>query len=480
MTAQLRRRRPGDGGRARRHAAVPPGMRVHEDSRTRATPTGSRASRRSSRTTGARREARWPRRRPSAARWTRRRDSSASRSRPGRPRALRGGQLRRRAPAALAPEPVGGRQHRSARSLRLFASADVLFAGTPGEGFPAIGTSVRNAVTDEQEVIQLGLANDQLGYLIAPVHYVPIIAAEAPVNDNIIFNVSPTIGDHVMCADIAAGAVSRVRGHSPPTCAGYDAADSAGDPVARCRRRRAGPGRRVVASASVRVRRWYSACDPGQLFVTRPSAVTYQLEQPTQTLPASRSSISRTNASWTSRRTSSRSACRWRAPRRPGPRTSPAPRAARPPSRCRGSCSARRAGTCSGSRGPRCRGRPRRRAPRRPRRAGARRGPHLHRREELRRVKPVPKTIASAGWARPSAPITPSSVTSRDRAGDELDVVAAQRRIPVRGDQDALAADRVVGRGRPSCGRRAAGRSGCACESAVDGLASRAARARAA
>ena len=44
----------------------------------------------------------------------------------------------------------------------------VLFSGTPGEGFPAIGTGVRDAVSGEQEVIQLGLANDQLGYLIAP------------------------------------------------------------------------------------------------------------------------------------------------------------------------------------------------------------------------------------------------------------------------------------------------------------------------
>jgi hypothetical protein len=64
------------------------------------------------------------------------------------------------------------------------------------------------------------------------VHYVPIIAAEAPVNDNIIFNVSPTIGDHVMCADIALALETGFDGASPAQCAGYDAADSAGDPVA--------------------------------------------------------------------------------------------------------------------------------------------------------------------------------------------------------------------------------------------------------
>jgi hypothetical protein len=107
----------------------------------------------------------------------------------------------------------------------------VLFSGTPGEGFPAIGNGVRDAVSGEQEVIQLGLANDQLGYLIAPISYVPVIAAEAPVNDNIIFNVSPTIGDHVMCSDIALALKTGFTGASPATCTPYDAADAAGRTV---------------------------------------------------------------------------------------------------------------------------------------------------------------------------------------------------------------------------------------------------------
>jgi hypothetical protein len=109
----------------------------------------------------------------------------------------------------------------------------VLFSGTPGEGFPAIGAGVRDAIEGEQEVFQLGLANDQLGYLIAPVNYVPIIAAQVPVNDNIIFNVSPTIGDHVMCSNIRLALATGFEGRSPTACAGYDAADSAGDPVAQ-------------------------------------------------------------------------------------------------------------------------------------------------------------------------------------------------------------------------------------------------------
>jgi len=110
---------------------------------------------------------------------------------------------------------------------------DVLFADTPGEGFPAIGAGVRDAVRGPREVVQLGLAYDQTGYLISPARYVPVIAAEVPVNDNIIFNVSPTIGDHVMCADIALSAKVGFAASPPPTCAPFSALDGAGDPLAK-------------------------------------------------------------------------------------------------------------------------------------------------------------------------------------------------------------------------------------------------------
>jgi hypothetical protein len=122
------------------------------------------------------------------------------------------------------------------QTIRTVASAirigNVAIVGTPGEGFPRIGQDVRDALgSSATEVIQLGLANDQLGYLIAPASYVPIIAAEVPVNDNIIFNVSPTIGDHVACADLRLALSLGFSGTSPAQCGPYDAADSLGDPV---------------------------------------------------------------------------------------------------------------------------------------------------------------------------------------------------------------------------------------------------------
>jgi len=128
------------------------------------------------------------------------------------------------------PWVVGNTIRTTTSALRV---GGVVFAGTPGEGFTAIGEGVRGAVQGEQMVIQLGLANDQLGYLIAPVTYVPIIAAEVGVNDNIIFNVSPTIGDHVMCSDITLALKLGFAGASPPSCIPYDVQDAAGDPVAK-------------------------------------------------------------------------------------------------------------------------------------------------------------------------------------------------------------------------------------------------------
>jgi len=111
---------------------------------------------------------------------------------------------------------------------------DVLFAGTPGESYPEIAFGIRDGLSGPREVITLGLANDQLGYLIAPAAHYPVITAQVAVNDNTIFNVSPTIGDHVMCADIRLARSIGFGAGAPALaayCAPYDAADLAGDPI---------------------------------------------------------------------------------------------------------------------------------------------------------------------------------------------------------------------------------------------------------
>lgn len=109
---------------------------------------------------------------------------------------------------------------------------DVVIAATPGEGFPRIRQDIAEAVgSGAREVMTLGLANDQLGYLIAPAAYVPIIGAQVGVNDNIIFNVSPTIGDHVACANIALIPSLGLTVTPPAMCALYSVQDSLGDPI---------------------------------------------------------------------------------------------------------------------------------------------------------------------------------------------------------------------------------------------------------
>jgi len=80
----------------------------------------------------------------------------------------------------------------------------------------------------------LGLADDQLGYLIAPAEAWPAVAAQIAVNDNSIFNVSPFIGDHVMCAQIR---MARKVGFNykpllgDPRCLVWDKVDALGDPL---------------------------------------------------------------------------------------------------------------------------------------------------------------------------------------------------------------------------------------------------------
>lgn len=135
-----------------------------------------------------------------------------------------GAELRR---STDAPWMVGPTVTTSVTSMVV---GQLLLAGFPGEAYPNISVGVQAAVPGKV-VVPLGLANDQLGYLISPAEAWPVVAAEVGVNDNSIFNVSQTIGDHVMCASIAAASDMAGVTNVPPRCAAFNALDAASSPV---------------------------------------------------------------------------------------------------------------------------------------------------------------------------------------------------------------------------------------------------------
>jgi hypothetical protein len=112
---------------------------------------------------------------------------------------------------------------------------DLLFNGAPGEPYPNIAAGVEDATNvAATRHWTFALADDQLGYLIAPAEAWPAVASQIAVNDNSLFNVSPTIGDHVMCAQIRmAREIGFIFAPLLPDvrCAVWDAIDSLGDPL---------------------------------------------------------------------------------------------------------------------------------------------------------------------------------------------------------------------------------------------------------
>ena len=77
-------------------------------------------------------------------------------------------------------------------------------------------------------------------------------------------------------------------------------------------------------------------------------------------------------------------------------------------------------------------------------------------------LKPVARTSTSAARSRPPARMPPG-VTVSIAVGDELDVVAYERRVPVVGEHDPLAAERVSRRDLPPQRRVVDRRAGSAC-----------------
>jgi hypothetical protein len=112
---------------------------------------------------------------------------------------------------------------------------DLLLTAAPGEAYPDIRFALQRSVRGASLVFTFGLANDQLGYLIAPTSEYGWITASQPGNDNSFFNVSPAYGDHVLCSQTAAATALGFaatgdsspygRGADAPPCPVLDGAD---------------------------------------------------------------------------------------------------------------------------------------------------------------------------------------------------------------------------------------------------------------
>lgn len=129
-----------------------------------------------------------------------------------------------------APWAVGNTVRTVVSAVRV---GTLLFLGAPGEAYPNIPAGVSEATNvPPQRLWTLSLSDDQLGYLISPVEAYASILAESAVNDNATFNISPAIGDHVMCAQIQLSAAVGFPAVRPDAhCPAWDAIDSQGDPL---------------------------------------------------------------------------------------------------------------------------------------------------------------------------------------------------------------------------------------------------------
>lgn len=118
-----------------------------------------------------------------------------------------------------------------ATTLRI---GDVLFSGGPGEVYPNLQNTIVGSVAASQH-FYLGLAQDQVGYIIGPTSSWAQVVAQrtAQVNDNGLFNAGPTLGDHLMCAHInAAASMGFATAGVPAYCPAVTASDPAGQALA--------------------------------------------------------------------------------------------------------------------------------------------------------------------------------------------------------------------------------------------------------
>jgi hypothetical protein len=107
----------------------------------------------------------------------------------------------------------------------VYRVGDIVITTNPGEPYPNIRQQFIQAVPGARRYWTTGLSNDQLGYLIAPFPegYPQAIQAGVGGNDNILFNISATLGDHVMCTQVKGAIAMGLAGASPVKCTPFAA-----------------------------------------------------------------------------------------------------------------------------------------------------------------------------------------------------------------------------------------------------------------
>ena len=105
----------------------------------------------------------------------------------------------------------------------VYRVGDIVITTNPGEAYPNIRQQFMAAIPGARRYWTTGLSNDQLGYLVAPFPsaYPQVIIKGAQGNDNILFNVSQTIGDHVMCTQVKGAVAMGLAKKMPPQCLLY-------------------------------------------------------------------------------------------------------------------------------------------------------------------------------------------------------------------------------------------------------------------
>lgn len=103
----------------------------------------------------------------------------------------------------------------------------VLFSAGPGEVYPNLQDTIVGSVGADQHFF-LGLAQDQVGYIIGPTSSWAQVNAvrDAAGNDNGLFNAGPTLGDHLVCTDLNSAAEIGFTVVNPPAiCPAITASD---------------------------------------------------------------------------------------------------------------------------------------------------------------------------------------------------------------------------------------------------------------